>query len=308
MNKETIQSGIYGLTIGDALGVPVEFKTRQELRKNPVTTMIGYGTWNQPKGTWSDDTSMTLATLSHITKENGKINYENLMKEFVKWAVNGEYTQNIGVEPFDYGGTTIQAIINYLHDGNIKTCGLKHEHNNGNGSLMRILPLAFIDCDYKTIENVSALTHAHDRSKIACSLYVTIAKEIIKGGEETFCDYVSNASDKIQKHYRNNQELHHFQRIFDSNYDNGISSGTYVVDSLETAIYSIKYGEDYQSSVLGAINLGGDTDTNGAICGGLAGLYYGFQDIPSDWIDTIYGRELIDNIITDFMKNVGDIE
>ena len=220
------------------------------------------------------------------------------MKEFIRWAINGEYTQTPGFEPFDYGGTTIAAINNYLQGKNTNECGLSHELSNGNGSLMRILPLAFLpDISYDTIEKVSGLTHNHPRSRIACSLYVEIARQIIKGGENTFCDYVSKASTLIQKHYKNNKELSYFNRIFESDYSEGVTGRMHVVDTLESAIYCIKYGEDYKSSVLMAVNLGGDTDTIGAVCGGLAGLYYGYQDIPKEWINNIYNNEIVENLI-----------
>ena len=302
---DMIKSGIYGLAVGDALGVPYEFSVPLALKLNPITTMTGEGTWNQPIGTWSDDTGMTLATMGAIIKEKGAVNYDTIMKEFVRWIANGEYTQNIGYEPFDYGGTTVNAITNYIYNGDVTTCGLSGEMNNGNGSLMRILPLAFLnDVSFETVENVSGLTHAHPRSKIACNLYVEIAKQIIEGGEDTFCDYVHNASVKIQEYYQGNHELKYFQRIFDSDYSKGVTGRMHVVDTLETAIYGIKYGEDYKSSLLLAVNQGNDTDTVGAVCGGLAGLYYGYQDIPTEWVDAIYNNEIIDDLILAFQKEI----
>lgn len=300
ITKEIIKSGIYGLAIGDILGVPVEFQSREELIKNPVSDMREYGVWHQPLGTWSDDTGLTLATMGGLIKSKGNIDYDVIMKEFVRWIVQGEYTQKPGIEPFDYGETTMNGILNYVEGVPVLDCGLKGEFNISNGSLMRILPFAFTDFDYEVIENMSGLTHSHDICKMGCVLYTEIARQIIKGGEDTFCDYVGNASDLIQKYYRNNEFLSVFQRIFDSDYSDGVTGRTYLVDTLESAIYSIKYSEDFSSSVLTAVNIGNDTDTVGAVCGGLAGLYYGLDDIPERWISNIYGIDLIDGLVDNF--------
>ena len=299
MNLKTIQSGIYGLIIGDALGVPVEFYTRNELLKDPVTDMREYGTWQQPRGTWSDDSSMTLATIDSINNNHGEINLNHMMKNYVRWMLNGDYTQS-GDIPFDVGTTTSQAISNYINTGNINTCGLSGEYNNGNGSLMRILPLAFLDCTYDVVEKVSGLTHNHIRSKIACNLYVEIAKQILNGGEDTFCDYVSKASENIINHYRNEPELDYFHRIFNRDYEDGVTGKIHVVDTLETAIYSIRVAEDYKSSLLTAVNIGNDTDTVCAVCGGLAGLYYGYDDIPTEWLNNIWNKNIVDDLLDKF--------
>ena len=299
-----VKDGITGLLIGDALGVPHEFKTRQELQLNPVTTMTGYGTWNQPIGTWSDDTSMTLATMNSIIKNKGKINLDNMMHEFVRWYANGEYTQD--GECFDCGNTTSQAIMNYVDGADVYTCGLGKESNNGNGSLMRILPLAFLpNIELETVEMVSSLTHSHIRSRIACSLYVEIAKEIMKGGEDTFCDYVAIASDTIQDYYRGENELRFFQRIFDVDYSGGVTGRIHVVDTLETAIYSIRVGEGFEDTLLRAVNMGNDTDTVGAVTGGLAGLYYGFESIPSEWLECVRGLDYVFGLCDGFEEVIG---
>ena len=171
MNKEIIKNSILGLILADALGVPVEFKLREELDHNPVKDMIGYGTYNQPPGTWSDDSSMALVTMESLT---GGYSLEDVMKGFCKWAHKG-YMTPYGCR-FDIGNITSTACNNYLHDKNIKTCGETSEYSNGNGSLMRILPASiyFAGESEKTIIKksfeISALTHNHIRSKIACAL------------------------------------------------------------------------------------------------------------------------------------------
>lgn len=281
-----VKDGIIGLIIGDALGVPVEFKYRESLKIDPVTKMEGYGTYNMPPGTWSDDSSMTIATMASIVNKN-EIDYDDIMKEFLEWIENGKYTQY--QDTFDYGITTLHGIMNYKNGIDAIKCGGTDERDNGNGSLMRILPLAFIpDIDYETIENISGLTHGHLRSKIACVFYIEIAKSMLENNL-TIDEHIKLAGNKIKEHYKDSGELHHFKRIFNDelNDEDSISSKGYVITTFESVIYSLKNTDNFRDAVLKAVNLGRDTDTVGAICGGLAGIFYGFDSIPIDWINEI---------------------
>ena len=287
-----VKDGIIGLLIGDALGVPVEFESRALLTENPVTEMIGNGAYNVPAGTWSDDTSMTLATMSSIVNKKS-IEYDDIMENFCRWYKREIYWQR---PRFDIGITTHVALDNYLDGISALECGLDGERDNGNGSLMRILPLAYIaNMDYETIENISGLTHAHKRSKIACVLYVEIAKSMLENKDLPIDEHVKNASEKIKKHYEGNEELKHFERIFNDELDDidTISSKGYVIYTFESVIYCLKNTDNYKNAVLKAVNMGEDTDTTAAICGGLAGIYYGFDEIPTHWIDTV---EQIDKV------------
>ena len=280
-----VKDGIIGLVVGDALGVPVECESRSVLEMNPVTDMRGHGTYNQEAGTWSDDTSMTLATMQSIVNKNG-IDYEDIMDEFCSWIYNDKYN-NSEEGTFDYGITTRMAIDRYHFENKdpIK-CGGTSERDNGNGSLMRILPLAYIkDIDYESIENISALTHGHKRSKIACVLYVEIAKSMLENDLE-IQEHIELACNKIKEYYEDSEELKHFERIFNTDL-NDLSSKGYVIYTFECVVHCLLTTDNYEDAVLKAVNLGGDTDTNAAICGGLAGIYYGFESIPIDWRKTI---------------------
>ena len=279
-----VKDGICGFVVGDALGVPVEFKSRTELEADPVVNMREYGTYNQPKGTWSDDSSMTLATMYSIVNKEG-IDYTDIMDEFCNWAFEGEHTPH--GERFDIGNTTRRGLERYQCGEEPLKCGGTSTHDNGNGSLMRILPLAFIpEIDYETVENISALTHGHARSKIACVLYVEIAKSMLNN-KLTIDEHLNNACEKIKSYYEDNEELEEFNRIFNDDFSEGIRSGGYVIDTIETVIYCLKNTDNYKDAVLKAVNLGNDTDTNAAICGGLAGIFYGFDEIPIDWVNSI---------------------
>ena len=287
-----VKDGIMGLVIGDALGVPVEFTQRYERESDPVTCMRCCGTYNMPAGTWSDDSSMTIATMASIINVRG-IDYEAIMGEFCEWLFNEKYVQ---YRVFDYGNTTGSALYKSRGGTPALECGGTGDRDNGNGSLMRILPLAFIpDIDYETIENVSALTHAHKRSKIACVFYIEIAKSMLESEGLTIDEHIKTATDKIIEYYKGNEELNHFKRIFNDELDDidTINSGGYVIDTFESVVYCLKNTDNYRDAVLKAVNLGKDTDTVGAICGGLAGIYYGYDDIPEEWIWTIYKKNYI---------------
>lgn len=288
-----VKDGIIGFIVGDALGVPVEFKSRHDLQENPVTGMRGYGTYCQPKGTWSDDSAMTLATMHSIVQKQG-IDYDDMMDKFVEWLDNAKYMQ--GDDTFDSGITTSSAIHRYEYE-NISPveCGGTGDRDNGNGSLMRILPLAYLDdIDYETIENVSGLTHRHKRSKISCVLYVEIAKSMLEN-DLTIEEHVNLACDKIKEHYKDSSELEHFEKIFNKDFDD-ISGKGYVIYTFECVIHCLLTTDNYADAVLKAVNIGEDTDTNAAICGGLAGIYYGFDSIPVDWTKEIRCLDKVESL------------
>ncbi len=187
-----VYDGIIGLAIGDALGVPVEFRSRQEIVKNPVVVMRGYGTHNQPIGTWSDDTSLTLALMDSIV-EKRKIDYADIMDRFSNWLMYNDYTAT--GEVFDVGNSTSRAIMNYGRGMNPLECGGVSEYENGNGSLMRILPIAFyllkrpdyaIEYQMEIIHNISSLTHRHPISFIGCGIYINIAMTLLENKQSLY--------------------------------------------------------------------------------------------------------------------------
>ena len=179
-----IVSGLMGVCVGDALGVPVEFKTRSYLLKNPVKTMIGYGTHNQPPGTWSDDSSLTFCLADAMCSA---FNLEAISHNFCRWFNEGYWTPYN--EVFDIGGATSKAIFNLQEGVNPIEAGGTQEGDNGNGSLMRILPMAFY---HKTVDfaelinrthQVCRITHGHIRSQIACGIYISVAVGLLQGLE-----------------------------------------------------------------------------------------------------------------------------
>ena len=270
MNKMT--DAILGLAIGDALGVPYEFKQRGSFT---CTDMVGHGTHDQPAGTWSDDTSMTLATLDSLKYNNGKVVTDDIRRNFNNWLRHGDYTAD--GEVFDAGITTCTALRNGK-----PAVG---EWDNGNGSLMRILPLAFVDCTDDEIRAVSAITHGHWISEEACVIYVHVAKRLLAGED------ISSIIPTLN--YEKPFDRLKFINILDISQ---IKSSGYVVDTLEAALWAVSHEGDWEKSfrgdILAAVNLGKDTDTVGAVAGGLAGIIYGLDDV-SDWVDQLRNKEEI---------------
>jgi len=314
-----VKAGILGFAVGDALGVPVEFAPREELEFFPVTDMQEFGAHKQPKGTWSDDTSMTLATMDGIIQSNG-INYTQIANNFCWWACGKKYNAHDYV--FDMGITTHKALQDYLILGLDPTkAGGKGYYDNGNGSLMRILPLAYYFKENQTsdlematiINNISSITHGHEISCMGCYLYTKYAMSLLEGKsfQESYNDLqkvdVSMYSDTTQLSYERilSGDL---GKIKDSSL---ISSAGFVVSSLEASIWSCLNTNDYKEAVLKAVNLGEDTDTVCALAGGLAGIKYGYNDIPEKWLNTLVKKDYIEDLSNKFeykIKNLNKIE
>ncbi|HRU42202.1 MAG TPA: ADP-ribosylglycohydrolase family protein, partial [Candidatus Diapherotrites archaeon] len=295
-----VLDGIMGLCVADALGVPVEFTGREMLRKNPVTGMRSYGTCNQPAGTWSDDTSMTLCLADSLSKG---LDYNDIMKRFIMWFEEGKYAPH--GEVFDVGNATRKALMRFLSGSAPLECGGLSDHDNGNGSLMRILPIVYYlkdnygakitenDEAMAIIHNVSSLTHAHKRSLIACGIYCSIAAMLMGSTElSTAVSFgISKAVEFYRRHEEYSDELSHYERLNNKSFASvpmeDIKSSGYVVDTLEAAAWCLLNTNDYKECVLTAVNLGEDTDTVAAVAGGLAGLYYGYGSIPQEWLSVI---------------------
>lgn len=310
LSKENVYAAIIGGVVADALGVPYEFTKREIMQKNPATKMTGYGTYGQPPGTWSDDSSMTLATMDSLI--NG-VNYEDMISKFCAWIFEAEYTPHDDV--FDYGKTTYRALRNFREESmDPLDCGLTGERDNGNGSLMRIMPAilyAYVnefipEEKSEFINNVSSLTHAHPISMASCNIYRFVVEEILENPEEDFKIIITNAIDKSREFYEN-EDFDCFYNIYNDLFhmsENELSSRGYVVYALEIALYSCYHTDSYKDAVLKAINYGDDTDTNGIITGGLAALYYGFDSIPEEWLEQIVKLDYIEGLCDEFYDSL----
>ena len=303
-SKKHLQNILYGVALGDALGVPVEFKSRYYLRQNPVTTMLGFGTHDVKAGVWSDDSSMTFCLAESI---NEGLDLQQLANKFIAWK-NESYWTAEG-EVFDIGIATSKAINRLIEAVQPELAGGFEEWDNGNGSLMRILPLV-LHCKEKPIaerfqitKQVSSLTHRHIRSVIACFYYLEFAKQIMEGKDkfEIYENLKTEITDFLKSLEINASEIAIYNRLLNSNIyeleEDDVQSTGYVVHTLEASIWCLLTTDNYVDAVLKAVNLGEDTDTTGAVTGGLTGMLYGFETIPQFWIDILAKKDDINKLI-----------
>lgn len=290
---------LFWVVTWDALWVPREFYTREKLRQNPITDMIWYGSHNQHPWTWSDDSSLTLITTEVI--KNG-YSREKLIDGFIDWYRNWYWTAR--GEVFDIGSQTkksIEWIINgQLFDTN-------QEFQNWNGSLMRILPSVLITKDitnkkerFEVVKEISSITHTHLQSIIACYYYTEFAHYLLKWDdlEDIYKKLKQEIPQFLEENNIPEKEINHFWRLFLLDIyklnEQDIESDWYVIHTLEASIWALIRNTSFKTSLLTAVNLGGDTDTTGAVTGGLAGLRYWFDSIPKEWVDIIARKQDIE--------------
>lgn len=298
---DQIKSVMIGHAVGDAIGVPVEFCSREELSTGPVDDMEGFGTYPYPPGSWSDDTSMSLAALESLAK--GDVDLEEIMLNFGKWYYKDEFTPT--GEMFDVGNTCSYAIDNrFANNLPVGKCGLTDEYSNGNGSLMRIHPFvlfteygSYIGNWLDIIRSGSALTHAHERSKLGCCIYAFVLHQLLNDPRK---ESILVGLRRAYEEFHNHAEIEHYARLFDGKLDalpcDAINSSGYIVSTLEAALWCVLTTDSYKDCVLKAVNLGDDTDTVAAVAGGLAGALYGYEAIPKEWRDILIKRDYIENM------------
>lgn len=315
---DSVRAGLFGFCVGDALGVPYEFSLREDMTKNPATGMTGYGTWSQPKGTWSDDSSLTFCTCEALIYRlalvedysvllNPRQSAALAMHNFLHWYYHGYWTAQSRL--FDVGRTTEAALENFnSSDCQTIDTGLFDEYSNGNGSLMRMLPLAYLHnyLNFTQLIEWAAIfshpTHAHPRSKIACGVYVLTAARMLKGQTPllAFMGACNNVFEYYSNHsFRSEINRDEFVSLFSGVVSQEKSTG-YVIDTLNAVMFCVLNSASYRDTVLAAVNLGGDTDTIAALAGGLAGIAYGYNSIPTEWLGVIARRNDIEDLCTRF--------
>lgn len=293
-------NAIIGFAIGDALGVPAEFTSRKIRKIHFITEMIDNGIHRVPAGTWSDDTSMTLATMDSIVSK-GKIDYDDMMQRFCSWFTKSDYTATDKV--FDIGTSTKKSLINFICGTDALECGSSDIKDNGNGSLMRMAPIAYYlsvnnfsdEQETEIVNDVSSLTHAHEISKLGCKIYVDYLKQLInnKSKEEAY-EYIKNKD--YEKSY-SKETVALYSRILKDNLktlkEEDISSSGYVISTLEASLWCTLNSNSYEEAVEMGVNLGEDTDTIGAITGSLNGVLYGINNIPERWKKALIKKDYL---------------
>lgn len=297
-----LTDALLGLAVGDALGVPHEFKRREILKDKPATDMDEFGSHRVSKGVWSDDTSLSLCLAESLLSG---FDINDIAKSFISWLYYNHWTATGSV--FDVGFTTRDSIDRLKEGVSPLISGGLFEDTNGNGSLMRILPLIFFIKDkpiadrYEYVKQVSSITHGHIRSVIACFYYTEFALQLLQGipAIDVYNANKTSVTSFLTQLEINPDEIALFSRLLNDDIylleEKDISSSGYVVHTLETAMWCLLTSSSYKETTLKAVNLGEDTDTTAAVAGGLAGLLYTANDIPANWLAYLKRK---DDIIT----------
>lgn len=301
--RDRFIGGLVGLVIGDALGVPVEFSSRYERKHDPVRGMRGYGAHLQPRGAWSDDGALSLAHADAFRLHGWSP--EAHLKAFSDWYLHGAYAAHGRV--FDIGGATRRALDRF-HDGvPADSVGSDGAFDNGNGSLMRILPAALWWLDRPVMERdrllgeASALTHGHIRSRIACAWFGHLVSGLLRG------QYITEILPAAAVHLERitpESEKETFALLSDTTIldrkPDAVPNDGHVISTLCCACWCLHRHETYANAVLAAVNLGGDTDTSAAVTGALAGLRCGFSGLPTPWVTGLPRTPWLLNLAEEF--------
>jgi ADP-ribosylglycohydrolase len=294
--SEKLEGGLVGLIVGDAVGVPYEFKEPFEI------PAFGKIDMQPPKGffpnhssvlpgTWSDDSSQALCLFASL-RECGGLDIEDLAQRLVAW-MHGGYMA-VDKCPFDVGLQTCQALTRYKSGMPADQSGLKSERNNGNGSLMRTLPLALLwegdDASLvRAAHRQSIVTHAHPRAQVCCALYCLWARYEIEGDDTPWETAVASLR---QAYAHNPAYLAELNEHIRPEEDATSCGGGYVVTCLKSAKKACEE-DSYENAIKRAVSYGVDTDTTASVTGGIAGIRHGIQSIPERWWRDLRGKDIL---------------
>ena len=314
---KTAIDGLLGFAVGDALGVPVEFLDRETVKRINIKEMTGcdspnriMSTWGMsiPAGAWSDDTSMLIAGMDSLVQKKGNIDFEDIMKKYLSWWDDDKYTSTN--EAFGLGECVEKAFKNYRSGKTALESGGLLFSDNGNGSLMRIFPFSMICIEkglseketIELISNASRITHGHEISRMGCYIYTEFLRKIIETKNPVMAHTYISSIDYLK--YFSRETVLAYKKLLNPLFtkikEEEIKSSGYVVDTLESAIYSIINGTNYESTVLKAINLGNDTDTIGGVTGSIAGMLYGKESIPERWLIKLKRKDYLEELALNF--------
>lgn len=293
---------LLGLAVGDALGAAVEFKPRGTFPE--VTGFRAGGPHRLEAGEWTDDTSMALALADSIARAGWDLNDQ--ARRYVDWRENGTYSVN--GRCFDIGITTASALNRFGQTQDAQTSGNPGEHASGNGSIMRLAPVPIhfaylfpdrLDELVKRAVESSLPTHASPQCQSACAYFAVVLAGLVHGLER---DLVLAADWEPLKRLQGIISFHpEIAKVARGSFrvadGDGIQGSGYVVKSLEAALWAFHDARDFREAVLRAVNLGDDADTTGAVCGQLAGAYWGESGIPSEWLTGLARRDMLEKAL-----------
>ena len=265
--NDRIRGMLWGLIVGDCLGSPVQFMNMDSFPK--VTEMIPCRNFNTPAGYWTDDGAMTLCIMESVVSCK-RYELEDIANNFIRWYDNG-FCSSLDYS-FDVGMATVMG-IHGLKRGEL--CN-GFEDSQGNGSIMRFAPSLLLDNgDNRIIHEVSDLTHDSSKVRETIDLMADICRTHLSGAKT---EHISEYSCREE-----------------------VNNSGWAVSTLQAALWAFHTTDNFEEALIAAVNLGGDADTIGAVCGQIAGAYYGYSAIPERWLAAIKDREKLDKLINDFI-------
>jgi ADP-ribosylglycohydrolase len=301
---ERVTGGLLGLLVGDALGVPYEFHDPNQIP--PLAAIefeppIGFDRAHRrvPPGTWSDDGALALCLLASLL-DRGRLDAEDFGRRVVDWAENGHLA--VGGDVFDIGNATAQAVGAIRRGVPALRAGGTGERDLGNGSLMRVLPLALWHkgTDAELVADAhhqSRVTHGHVRAQVCCAVYCLWARRVLEESADPWADAVRALRDIYLSEASYLGELETSIRPDEPPVGHGRG---YVLDCLQSARWAVEQGA-YELVVKAAIGLGNDTDTTACVAGGIAGIRDGVAGIPARWLSALRGRDLLDPLLNELV-------
>ncbi|MCX7740660.1 MAG: ADP-ribosylglycohydrolase family protein [Meiothermus sp.] len=303
---ERVRGGLVGLLVGDALGVPYEFHPAEalppleqlEMEPPPGFARAHAGV---PPGTWSDDGAQALALLASLLAQ-GRLDLADFAQRLLAWRMRGYMAVDSRV--FDVGVQTHRALEALARGVPPAEAGPAEERANGNGSLMRVLPLALWHrgSDEALVQDAmlqSNPTHRHPRARVCCALYCLWARYELLGLAQAWEKAVSTLEALLPEASAERSELDRHVRPRDNP---PVQGSGYVVDSLHSARWALEQGSGFEQVVRLAISLGNDTDTTACVAGGIAGIRYGYGAIPARWREGLRGQALYQGLLEQLLQ------
>ena len=272
--RDRAKGSLWGLIVGDCLGSPIQFSGKDS---HPwIADMVACPVFGLPPGYWTDDGSMAMCVMDSYVRKDG-YDLKDIAETFVKWLKDG-YLSSIDGRSFDVGGATCGSLMAFARTGSLAN---GHEESQGNGSVMRFAPSYLIarkEGNPKVMHEISDLTHCSKRVREVVDRFAAILDEHMAG--------------------RHTAEVSAYKTREEAN-----NSG-WAVSTLESALWAFNLTSNFRDALVAAVNLGGDSDTIGAVCGQLAGAYYGYSAIPKEWIAAVKDWEQVDALIDRFLDVV----
>ena len=267
---------LWGLIVGDAFGSPIQFSDKDS---HPwITEMVECPPFGLPPGYWTDDGSMAMCIMDSYVRKGG-YDLKDIARTFVRWLDDG-YLSSMDGRSFDVGCATEESVAAFMYTGSLVNGS---EDSQGNGSIMRFAPsylLAQKESDpVKVMHEISDLTHSSER-----------VREVVDRFAKVLGEHMAGKRTVEVSPYTTREE---------------VNNSGWAVSTLDAALWAFNTTETFEAALVAAVNLGGDSDTIGDVCGQIAGAYYGFDAIPDRWVKAVKTWEKVDDLIERFLEAVG---